>query len=200
MAASSSISLTIPVAPTLALSISKIDPADSSLFSLVISGVTSIGSGTAVLQTSTDQENTWTTVATFSGPITAMKAIAPVQLGQYVRAVFSGAVELLDSSSKSIQILITPKVTCKIPTTGKVGKKLSGTCSVNMTLPTVYVSLQTSTGTIWTTLGGGNVTGKSIPINVTPKRKGVLFVALSSSGVEGKINEFQSNVAKITVT
>ena len=200
VAASSSIDLTIPVAPTLALSISKIDPTDSSSFSLVISGVASIGSGTAVLQTSSDQENTWTTVATFTGPITAMKASAPVQLGQYVRALFSGAAELLDSSSKSLQVLITPKVACKLATAGKVGKKLTGTCSVNMTLPSVYVSLQTSTGSIWTTLGGGNVTGKSIPINVTPKKKGTLYVALSSAGVEGKIGEFQSNVLKIKVS
>jgi len=153
-----------------------------------------------VLQTSSDQENSWTTVATFTGPITAMKASAPVQLGQYVRAVFSGAAELLDSSSKSLQVLITPKVACKLATTGKVGKKLTGTCSVNMTLPSVYVSLQTSTGSIWTTLGGGNVTGKSIPINVTPKKKGTLYVALSSAGVEGKIGEFQSNVLKIKVS
>ena len=200
VAASSSIDLTIPVAPTLALSIVKVDTGGNSSFALVISGVKSIGEGTAVLQTSSDQEGNWTTVANFAGSMGAMTASAPVQLGQYVRAVFSGAAELLDSSSKTLQVLVTPKVTCKLATTGKVGKKITGTCSVNMSLPSVYVSLQTSTGSTWSVLGGGDVKGKSIPINVTPKKKGTLYVALSSSGIEGQLGEFQSNVMKIKVS
>ena len=200
VAASSSIDLTIPVAPTLTLSIVKVDTGANSSFGLVISGVKSIGEGAAVLQTSSDQEGNWTTVANFAGSMGAMTASAPVQLGQYVRAVFSGAAELLDSSSKTLQVLVTPKVTCKLATTGKVGKKITGTCSVNMSLPSVYVSLQTSTGSTWSVLGGGDVKGKSIPINVTPKKKGTLYVALSSSGIEGKLGEFQSNVIKIKVS
>jgi hypothetical protein len=67
-------------------------------------------------------------------------------------------------------------------------------------LPSVYVTLQTSTGSKWTVLGGGNAMGKSIPINVIPKKKGTLLVVLTSAGVEGKLGEFQSNIIKIKVS
>ena len=130
----------------------------------------------------------------------AMKASAKVELGQYVRAVFTGAAELLDATSKTLQVLATPKVTCKLASTGKVGKKITGKCTSNLTLPSVYVTLQTSTGSKWTVLGGGNAMGKSIPINVMPKKKGTLLVVLTSAGVEGKLGEFQSNIIKIKVS
>jgi hypothetical protein len=200
VAASSSISLIIPVAPTLALSISKINTTGNSSFALAITGVKSIGAGTAVLQSSVYGNGDWVTVATFTGAMGAMTASAPVELGQYIRVLFTGAAELLDASSKTLQVLVTPKVTCKLATSGKIGKKIVGSCTSNMSLPSVKVSLQTSTGATWTILGTGSVKGKSIPINVTPKKKGTLFVVLTSSGIEGKLGEFQSNIVKIKVT
>ena len=200
MAASSSIDLKVPVAPSLSLSSAKINTSGPSTFDLVISGVKSIGSGVSVLQTSSNPDGEWVTVATFSGTMKAMKASAQVELGQYVRVMFTGAEDLLDTSSKALQVLVTPKITCKLATSGKVGKKLIGKCTSNMTLPSVYVSLQTSTGSNWKILGGGDVNGKSIPINVTPKKKGTLYVALTSSGIEGKLGEFQSNIVKIKVS
>ena len=200
VAASSSIDLKVPVAPSLSLSSAKINTSGPSTFDLVISGVKSIGSGVSVLQTSSNPDGEWVTVATFSGTMKAMKASAQVELGQYVRVMFTGAEDLLDTSSKALQVLVTPKITCKLATSGKVGKKLIGKCTSNMTLPSVYVSLQTSTGSNWKILGGGDVNGKSIPINVTPKKKGTLYVALTSSGIEGKLGEFQSNIVKIKVS
>ena len=200
VAASSSINLIIPIAPTLTFSISKIETVGDSQFTLAISGTRSIGAGTAVLQKSEYGDGDWVTVATFTGAIGAMTASAPVELGEYVRALFTGADELLDASSKTLQVLVTPKVTCKLATTGKIGKKIVGSCTSNMVLPSVQVSLQTSTGLTWAILGTGSVKGKSIPINVTPKKKGTLYVVLTSSGIEGKLGEFQSNIVKIKVS
>ena len=153
-----------------------------------------------MLQKSEYGDGDWVTVATFTGAIGAMTASAPVELGEYVRALFTGADELLDASSKTLQVLVTPKVTCKLATTGKIGKKIVGSCTSNMVLPSVQVSLQTSTGLTWAILGTGSVKGKSIPINVTPKKKGTLYVVLTSSGIEGKLGEFQSNIVKIKVS
>ena len=202
VAASSSINLIIPVAPKMVLTIGKATVGGPSTFNLAISGVNSIGTGTAVLQTSAygDEDSEWVTVGTFTGSIGAMKASATVELGQYARAFFSGAAELLDAPSNTLQVLVTPKVTCKLASTGKVGKKIVGKCTSDISLPGVYVILQTSTGSTWTTLGGGEVSGKSIPINVTPKRKGTLFVVLTSSGIEGRLGEFQSNISRIRVS
>ena len=202
VAASSSINLIIPVAPKMVLTIGKATVGGPSTFNLAISGVNSIGTGTAVLQTSTygDEDSEWVTVGTFTGSMGAMKASATVELGQYARAFFSGAAELLDAPSNTLQVLVTPKVTCKLASTGKVGKKIVGKCTSDISLPGVYVILQTSTGSTWTTLGGGEVSGKSIPINVTPKRKGTLFVVLTSSGIEGRLGEFQSNILRIKVS
>jgi hypothetical protein len=184
------------------LTIGKATVGGPSTFNLAISGVNSIGTGTAVLQTSAygDEDSEWVTVGTFTGSIGAMKASATVELGQYARAFFSGAAELLDAPSNTLQVLVTPKVTCKLASTGKVGKKIVGKCTSDISLPGVYVILQTSTGSTWTTLGGGEVSGKSIPINVTPKRKGTLFVVLTSSGIEGRLGEFQSNILRIKVS
>ena len=166
----------------------------------MISGVKSIGSGSAVLQTSGYEEGPWVTAGAFTGSMGAMKASAKVELGQYVRALFTGAAELLDAQSKALQVLVTPKITCKLAATGKIGKKITGKCTSNLNLPMVYVRLQTSTGSTWTVLGGGDVTGKSIPINVIPKKKGTLSVVLTSPGIEGKLGEFQSNIMKIKVS
>ena len=194
--------LIIPVAPVLNLTISKIGVDSPSTFNLAISGVKSLGTGTVVLQSSVygDEDSQWVTVGTFAGSIGVMKASATVPLGHFVRAFFSGAAELLDAPSRSIQVLVTPKITCKLASSGKVGKKIVGKCTSDITLPRVYVSLQTSTGSTWLTLGGGEVSGKSVPINVTPKKKGTLFVALTSSGIAGKLGEFQSNIVKIKVS
>ena len=194
--------LIIPVAPKLNLTIAKVGVDSPSTFNLVVSGVKSIGEGTVVLQASEygEEDSEWETLETFSGPIGAMSASASVPLGYYVRAFFSGATELLDAPSRSIQVLVTPKITCKLASSGKVGKKIIGKCTSDITLPGVYVSLQTSTGSVWSTLGGGEVSGKSIPINVTPKKKGTLFVVLTSSGIEGKLGEFQSNIVRIKVS
>ena len=202
VAASSSINLIIPVAPKLNLTIAKVGVDSPSTFNLVVSGVKSIGEGTVVLQASEygEEDSDWETLETFSGAIGAMSASASVPLGYYVRAFFSGAAELLDAPSRSIQVLVTPKITCKLASSGRVGKKIVGKCTSNITLPGVYVSLQTSTGSTWVTLGGGEVSGKSIPINVTPKKKGTLFVVLTSSGIEGKLGEFQSNIVRIKVS
>jgi hypothetical protein len=68
-----------------------------------------------------------------------------------------------------------------------------------MSLPSVEVSLQTSTGSTWTILVTGLMKGKSISINVTPKKRGTLYVVLASRGIEGKLGEFQSNIVKINV-
>jgi hypothetical protein len=184
------------------LSIGKATVGGPSTFNLAISGVKSIGTGTAVLQTSNygDEDSEWVTVGTFTGPIGAMKASATIELGQYARAFFSGAAELLDAPSNTLQVLVTPKVTCKLASAGKVGKKIVGKCTSDISLPGVYVTLQTSTGSTWTTLGGGEVSGKSIPINVTPKRKGTLSVVLTSSGIEGRLGEFRSNIVRIRVS
>ena len=202
VAASSSIDLIIPIAPTLKLSVAKVVVGAPSTFNLAISGVKTIGAGTAVLQTSAygDEDGEWVTVGSFTGPIGSMKASATIELGQYVRVFFSGALDLLDASSRSVQVLVTPKITCKLASTGKVGKKIVGKCTSNISLPRVYVTLQTSTGSTWSTLGGGEVSGKSVPINVIPKKKGTLLVALTSSGVEGKLGEFQSNIMRIRVS
>jgi len=202
VAASSPVDLIIPVAPVLNLTISKIGVDSPSTFNLAISGVKTLGTGTVVLQSSEygDEDSQWVTVGTFAGSIGAMKASAMVPLGHFVRAFFSGAAELLDAPSRSIQVLVTPKITCKLASSGKVGKKIVGKCTSDITLPRVYVSLQTSTGSTWLTLGGGEVSGKSVPINVTPKKKGTLFVALTSSGIAGKLGEFQSNIVKIKVS
>jgi hypothetical protein len=202
VAASSSIDIIIPVAPTLKLSVAKAVAGGPSTFNLAISGVKSIGTGTVVLQTSAygEEGGEWVTVGSFTGAIGAMQASATIELGQYVRAFFSGATDLLDASSRSVQVLVTPKITCKLALTGKVGRKIVGKCTSNISLPRVYVTLQTSTGSTWSTLGGGEVSGKSVPINVIPKKKGTLLVALTSSGVEGKLGEFQSNIVKIRVS
>ena len=202
IASSSSVSLIIPVAPKLNITVARVGVDSPSTFNLAISGVKSIGAGTVVLQTSENgyEDSPWVTVGTFAGSIGAMKASATVPLGHFVRAFFSGAAELLDAPSRSIQVLVTPKITCKLASSGKVGKKIVGKCTSDITLPRVYVSLQTSTGSTWLTLGGGEVSGKSVPINVTPKKKGTLFVALTSSGIAGKLGEFQSNIVKIKVS
>jgi hypothetical protein len=186
----------------LKLSVAKVVVGAPSTFNLAISGVKTIGAGTAVLQTSAygDEDGEWVTVGSFTGPIGSMKASATIELGQYVRVFFSGALDLLDASSRSVQVLVTPKITCKLASTGKVGKKIIGKCTSNISLPRVYVTLQTSTGSTWSTLGGGEVSGKSVPINVIPKKKGTLLVALTSSGVEGKLGEFQSNIMRIRVS
>ena len=172
----------------------------NSTFTVKYSGTNSLSDGTLVLQQSTDPQGTWNTVATFTGAAPLFKASALVHLGDYVRAVFSGATNLLDSESAAIQILVTPKLTCKIATTAKVGTKLRGSCTSNVNLPSVYVELQTSTGSSWTVLGGGNVSGKTIPINVTPKKKGFLYISMTSSGLDGKLGQFASTPIKIKVT
>ena len=199
-AASTPITLTIPVAPTLSLSASQISVGANSTFIVKYSGTNSLGDGTLVLQQSTDPQGTWNTIATFTGAAPLFKVSALVKLGDYVRAVFSGATNLLDSESAAIQILVTPKLTCKIATTAKVGTKLRGSCTSNVNLPSVYVELQTSTGSSWTVLGGGNVSGKTIPINVTPKKKGLLYISMTSSGLDGKLGQFASTPIKIKVT
>ena len=148
VAASSSVNLIIPVAPKLNLTIAKVGVDSPSTFNLVVSGVKSIGEGTVVLQASEygEEDSEWETLETFSGPIGAMSASASVPLGYYVRAFFSGATELLDAPSRSIQVLVTPKITCKLASSARVGKKIVGKCTSNITLPGVYVTLQTSTG------------------------------------------------------
>ena len=199
-AASTPVTLTIPVAPTLVLNATQISVGANSTFTVKYSGTNSLSDGTLVLQQSTDPQGTWNTVATFTGAAPLFKASALVNLGDYVRAVFSGATNLLDSESAAIQILVTPKLTCKIATTAKVGTKLRGSCTSNVNLPSVYVELQTSTGSSWTVLGGGNVSGKTIPINVTPKKKGLLYISMTSSGLDGKLGQFASTPIKIKVT
>jgi len=199
-AGSTPITLTIPVAPTLVLSATQILVGANSTFTVKYSGTNSLSNGTLVLQQSTDPQGTWNTIASFTGPVPLLKASALVNLGDYVRALFSGATNLLDSQTDAIQILATPKLICKIATSGKVGTKLRGTCTSNINLPNVYVELQTSTGGSWTVLGGGNVSGKSIPINVTPKKKGLLYVSMTSPGIDGKLGQFASAPIKITVT
>ena len=199
-AGSTPITLTIPVAPTLVLNATQISVGANSTFTVKYSGTNSLSDGTLVLQQSTDPQGTWNTVATFTGAAPLFKASALVNLGDYVRAVFSGATNLLDSESAAIQIVVTPKLTCKIATTAKVGTKLRGSCTSNVNLPSVYVELQTSTGSSWTVLGGGNVSGKTIPINVTPKKKGFLYISMTSSGLDGKLGQFASTPIKIKVT
>ena len=199
VAASAPITLTNPVAPILAFRILKSSGAGASTFAASVSGVKSLADGKLELQSSSNNKDGWVTVGKFTGAFDALKVSALVNLGDYVRVIFSGATSLLDAVSTSQQFLVTPTVVCKISSSGKVGQKLKGTCVSSISLPNISITLQTTTGTVWSVLGSGIVSGTTIPINVTPKKKGYLFVAVTSSGIQGKIGQFASVPVKIKV-
>ena len=126
-------------------------------------------------------------------------ASAQVELGQSVRARLSGSDELSDAVSDPITIAVQPKVTCKLSSSIKTGSKNSGSCTSNVLLSDVPVTLYFLSGGKWVSLAGGTVNGKSFPINFTPKKKGVVYLEVASDGVAGKYATFVSNRVKVTV-
>ena len=194
-----SVRVIIPAKPVLTLSVNSIQVGSPTTFSLGVAGTKSVASAKVKLEVRAEDSDEWIAVADFQGNVGSLLATAQVELGQSVRASLSGSDELVDAVSDPIEIQVKPKVTCKLSSSIKAGSKNSGSCTSNVVLSNVPVTLYFLSGGRWVSLGGGTVNGKSFPINFTPKKKGVVYLAVISDGVVGKYSAFESNRVKVTV-
>ena len=194
-----SVRVIIPAKPVLTLSVNSIQVGSPTTFSLGVAGTKSVSSAKVKLEVRAEDSDEWVAVADFKGNVGSLLASAQVELGQSVRASLSGSDELIDAVSDPIEIQVKPKVTCKLSSSIKAGSKNSGNCTSNVVLSNVPVTLYFLSGGRWVSLGGGTVNGKSFPINFTPKKKGVVYLAVISDGIAGKYSAFESNRVKVTV-
>jgi len=194
-----SLRVIIPAKPVLTLSVNIIQVGSPTTFSLGVSGTKSVTSARIKLEVRYVDSEDWVAIADFQGNVGFLLASAQVELGQSVRASLSGSDELVDAVSAPITISVQPTITCKLSSSIKAGSKNSGSCTSNVVLSNVPVTLYFLSGGKWVSLGGGNVNGKSFPINFTPKKKGVVYLEVASDGVAGKYAAFVSNRVKVTV-
>ena len=194
-----SLRVIIPVKPTLTISTTAIQVGSPTTFSLGVAGTKSVASAKVKLEVRAEDSDKWIAVADFQGNVGSLIASAQVELGQSVRASLSGSDELVDAVSDPIEIQVKPKVSCKLSSSVKAGSKNSGSCTSSVVLSNVPVTLYFLSGGKWVSLGDGTVRGKSFPINFTPKKKGVVYLAVISDGIVGKYSAFESNRVKVTV-
>lgn len=193
-----SITLTIPPLPKLSLSIYR----NSGLVSYLkahLDGATSLFSGTVALEASESSDGPWHSVGNFSGPINALTTTTQLAYGTWVRAIFAGATQLSDTVSSAIQLIGTPTVKCTLPSSGKVGALLKGSCTSDIVFDDTLVRLQGNYGSGWSDLGSGAVSGKIFKISISGKKTGVLSVRVISSGQDGYLGSFTSRISKILV-
>jgi hypothetical protein len=190
--------MTIPVLPILSVSIDSV-VGNTFIIRGSVTGTNSLFSGVLQLFSADSIDGPWSFIGTFSGSILKLQTKIKSDPGKFVRGSLEGVAELLDTKSPPIQLLAKPKVVCKLPPSGRIGQKLKGICTSDVELKNTLVFLQSNTGNGWANLGSGNVSGSTIPLNVTGQKVGILQVRVFSKGLLGLYAPFTSFVSKISI-
>ena len=169
-------------------------------FSSVVSGADSLSGGVVKLQSSSSPNGPWSDVTSFKGDGLSQQVTVSLPLGTWVHAVLTGSTVLIDSVSRSLQILSTPAVTCSFPANAKYNVLLKGTCVMNSLSDSVNIKIQTNSGNGWTTVSSLKVKGGTFPVSITPKTSGKLQFRISSDGKLNAYAAFNSKVSTMQVS
>jgi hypothetical protein len=111
---------------------------------------------------------------------------------------------IVGSLKFSLPDLASPSISCETDNVGQVirlGDKIALTCTSDVELKNVLVSVEENSGIGWKELLGSIVSGKSFTVgNIPLSKQGGVSLRISSQGVQDQINSFSSNIIATKVS
>ena len=119
--------------------------------------------------------------------------------GTWIKIVFGGNSEYAASESNIVQLLEAPIIKCTLPTSGKVGIKVAGSCTSNTKLARTPILFELDSGDGWEENGSGEYEGLKTTFSFTPGSSGTLKLRIFSEGLIDNYSSFVSNVMTIKI-